>query len=41
VRDAHAVLRRHIAFMHRDRAMDSDVRTICALVQQGAFRSAA
>jgi histidine ammonia-lyase len=41
VRDAHAVLRQHIAFMHRDRAMDGDVRTICALVQQGAFRSAA
>jgi histidine ammonia-lyase len=41
VRDAHAILRQHIAFMHRDRAMDGDVRTICALVQQGAFRSAA
>jgi len=41
VRDAHAVLRRHIGFMHRDRAMDGDVRTVCALVQQGAFRSAA
>jgi len=41
VRDAHAVLRQHIGFMHRDRAMDGDVRTVCALVQQGAFRSAA
>jgi histidine ammonia-lyase len=38
VREAHAILRRHIDFMHRDRAMDGDVRTICALVQQGAFR---
>lgn len=41
VRDAHAVLRQHIGFMHRDRAMDGDVRMVCALVQQGAFRSAA
>lgn len=41
VRDAHAILRRHIDFMHRDRAMDSDVRTVCELVRQGAFRSAA
>lgn len=38
VRDAHAILRRHIGFMHRDRAMDGDVQTVCALVQQGAFR---
>jgi histidine ammonia-lyase len=37
VRDAHAVLRRHIDFIHRDRAMDGDVRAVCALVQQGAF----
>ncbi|OOG42018.1 aromatic amino acid ammonia-lyase [Rhodanobacter sp. C05] len=41
VRDAHAILRQHISFMHRDRAMDGEVRTVCALVQQGAFRSAA
>jgi histidine ammonia-lyase len=41
VRDAHATLRRHIDFMHRDRAMDGDVRTVCELVQQGTFRSAA
>ncbi|HZY34088.1 MAG TPA: aromatic amino acid ammonia-lyase [Rhodanobacter sp.] len=41
VRAAHAILRRHIGFMHRDRAMDGDVRTVCALVQQGAFRPAA
>ena len=40
VRTAHAVLRRHIGFMHRDRAMDGDVRTVCALVQQGALRPA-
>jgi histidine ammonia-lyase len=38
VRDAHAVLRQHIDFMHRDRAMDGEVRTVCELVQQGAFR---
>jgi histidine ammonia-lyase len=41
VREAHAILRRHIGFMHRDRAMDGDVRTVCALVQQDAFRPAA
>lgn len=41
VREAHAILRRHIGFMHRDRMMDGDVRTVCALVQQGAFRPAA
>ena len=40
VRDAHAVLRQHIAFMHRDRAMDGEVRKVCELVQQGAFRRA-
>ncbi|MBB6244677.1 aromatic amino acid ammonia-lyase [Rhodanobacter sp. MP1X3] len=38
VRDAHAVLRQHIDFMHRDRAMDGEVRMVCELVQQGAFR---
>jgi len=38
VREAHAVLRQHIDFMHRDRAMDGEVRTVCELVQQGAFR---
>ncbi|MDQ6647468.1 MAG: aromatic amino acid ammonia-lyase [Pseudomonadota bacterium] len=41
VREAHAILRQHIDFMHRDRAMDGDVRTVCELVQQGAFRPAA
>jgi histidine ammonia-lyase len=38
VRDAHATLRQHIDFIHRDRAMDGDVRTVCALVQQDVFR---
>ncbi|MEO6799246.1 MAG: aromatic amino acid ammonia-lyase [Rhodanobacter sp.] len=38
VRDAHAILRRHIDFMHRDRALDADVAKACALVQQDAFR---
>jgi histidine ammonia-lyase len=38
VREAHAVLREHIDFMHRDRAMDGEVRMVCELVQQGAFR---
>lgn len=41
VREAHAILRRHIGFMHRDRAMDGDVGKMCELVQQGAFRPAA
>jgi histidine ammonia-lyase len=34
------VLRQHIDFMHRDRAMDGEVRTVCELVQRGAFRRA-
>jgi histidine ammonia-lyase len=34
VRKAHDVLRGHIGFMSRDRAMDGDVRTICELVQR-------
>jgi histidine ammonia-lyase len=38
VREAHALLRQQIDFMHRDRAMDGDVRTICQMVEQGAFR---
>lgn len=41
VRKAHAVLRQHITFIHRDRAMDHDVRTVCALLQQGVFAPAA
>ena len=40
VRQAHAILRQHIAFLHRDRALDGDVAAVCALVQQGAFRAA-
>jgi histidine ammonia-lyase len=39
VRQAHAILRQRIAFMHRDRALDGDVAAACALVQQGAFRA--
>ena len=38
VREAHAILRGQIDFMHRDRAMDGDVARACALVQQGEFR---
>jgi histidine ammonia-lyase len=41
VREAHAALRGHIDFMHRDRAMDADVQTVCELVRQGTFRSVA
>jgi histidine ammonia-lyase len=37
VRKAYAALRGHISFMHRDRAMDSDVRTVCELVQKRSF----
>jgi histidine ammonia-lyase len=37
VRTAHDALRGHISFMHRDRAMDGDVRTVCELVQKRAF----
>ncbi|MGO4700194.1 HAL/PAL/TAL family ammonia-lyase [Dyella sp. 2RAB6] len=36
VRKAHDVLRGHIGFMSRDRAMDGDVRTVCELVQRRA-----
>ncbi len=39
VRQAHAILRERIAFLHRDRALDGDVAAVCALVQQGAFRA--
>lgn len=41
VRAAHATLRQHVGFMHRDRAMDADVATVCALVREGAFAGAA
>ncbi|TBR39098.1 MULTISPECIES: HAL/PAL/TAL family ammonia-lyase [Dyella] len=37
VRGAHAVLRRYIGFMSRDRAMDGEVRTVCDLVRQRAL----
>jgi histidine ammonia-lyase len=37
VRRAHDRLRQHIGFMHRDRAMDGDVRTVCELVASGAL----
>jgi histidine ammonia-lyase len=37
VRKAHDALRGHIGFMHRDRAMDGDVRIVCELVQQRSF----
>ena len=41
VRRAHALLREHIGFMHRDRAMDGDVRTACELLRQRRFAPAA
>ena len=41
VRRAHEILREHIAFMHRDRAMDGDVRVACELVRGGAFAATA
>jgi histidine ammonia-lyase len=41
VQTAHALLRERITFMHRDRAMDGDVREACALQQQRAFAAAA
>ncbi|MDE2316161.1 MAG: aromatic amino acid lyase, partial [Xanthomonadaceae bacterium] len=40
VRRAHAALRQQIDFLHRDRALDGDVRTICELVRRGAFHPA-
>jgi histidine ammonia-lyase len=36
VRKAHDVIRGHIDFMSRDRAMDGDVRTVCELVRRRA-----
>jgi histidine ammonia-lyase len=41
VQAAHALLRERIAFMHRDRAMDGDIRAICELQRQRAFAAAA
>jgi len=37
VRAAHARLRETIPFLHRDRALDGDVRRACELVRQRAF----
>lgn len=37
VRRAHERLREHIAFMQRDRAMDAEVATVCALVEAGTL----
>ena len=37
VAKAFAILRRHIDFLRRDRAMDKDVQTACQLVADGAF----
>jgi len=40
VRKAYETLREKIGFIHRDRAMDGDVRTVCELVQKRAFANA-
>ncbi len=37
VRRAHEAVRRHVAFMSRDRAMDGDVRVVCELVRGRVF----
>ncbi|HET8763960.1 MAG TPA: aromatic amino acid lyase [Rhodanobacter sp.] len=37
VRHAHEIIRQRIAFLHRDRALDGDVRAACQLVHDGAF----
>ncbi|MBS0557295.1 MAG: aromatic amino acid lyase [Proteobacteria bacterium] len=37
VREAFERIRKHIAFVSRDRAMDADVRAICKLVQDNAL----
>lgn len=37
VSQAHDLLRQRISFIHRDRAMDADVRTVCAMVRERAF----
>ena len=41
VQTAHALLRERVAFMHRDRAMDGDVRAVCDLQRRRAFAAAA
>ena len=38
---AHARLREAVAFLHRDRALDGDVRAVCALVEGDAFHAMA
>ncbi len=37
VRAAHALLREKVAFLHRDRALDGDIRAVCVLVESNAF----
>ncbi len=37
VRDAHATIRETIAFMSRDRAMDGEVRAVCAMVESAVL----
>ena len=37
VRRAHERVREHISFMQRDRAMDAEVATMCALVESGTL----
>ncbi|MDE2224735.1 MAG: aromatic amino acid lyase [Xanthomonadaceae bacterium] len=39
VADAHGRLRKPIAFMHRDRAMQHDIAEVCRLVRERAFTS--
>jgi histidine ammonia-lyase len=41
VRDAFAQVRARIGFMQRDRAMDADIQTICALVASGQLAARA
>ena len=37
VRAAFATIRKNIAFMQRDRAMDGDIQRICDLVMEGGL----
>jgi histidine ammonia-lyase len=37
VRAAHARLREKVAFLHRDRALDADIRAVCALVESNVL----
>ena len=41
VRAAHAQLRKQVAFLHRDRALDVDIRAVCALVDSNALLQSA